>query len=147
MAFDPIGTFTRARFASPKIISSHTAKICWQGPPNPQPATWVPISPYEQSALLALQLNTLANKYDFYSNVPLDDIFTINARAFLTAYNTAPHWTNGNKTIRKSAFISLQKQIGVKMVDILVCEKNGKIAGGIEIDGSHHSKQPNKLGI
>jgi len=141
MAFDPMGTCTKRRYINPTIISANTVKIVWQGPPNSIPSQWTAASEYEISALLALQSSSLSKIYDFYCNVPLSAIFAVNLRDFIQSYKSNPHWTGGCNRIRRMALTALRKQIGNKAVDILVCDKSGKVVGGIETDGPHHSKQ------
>jgi very-short-patch-repair endonuclease len=109
------------------------------------PNSWTPVGIYETAAIQMLFNCSLASKYIFLSNVPLQDIFAVNRRIFIQTYRRKPHWPvhQSMQALRRSAYIALQGQIGKKMVDILVCDKQtGRIVGGIEIDGSHHRNQP-----
>lgn len=144
MAFDGDGTITFRRYLAPRTLSSSLAKLKWTGPPQPIPSSWIanPNSPFEAQALQALSKSQYAVLYDFYANVPLSEICSIKVRGFLSHYRSNPHWTGGKKSIRLGALNSLRRQIGKKQVDILVCRKNGAIVAGVEIDGPHHSTEP-----
>lgn len=142
MAFDPLGTLTRGRFYGPGIITSKMFKVHWTGPPTPVPSTWVPHmnSNQEAQVLRLLKLSSLVTKYVFFSNVPLTELFSSDARVFLQAYRAIKHHTGIDpRTLRRSAFRALNSHIGLKAVDILVCDrKTHKLVAGLEIDGSHH---------
>lgn len=142
MAFDPLGTLTRGRFYGTGIITSKMFKVHWAGPPTPVPATWVPHvnSSQEARVLRLLKQSSLATQYVFFSNVPLTELFSSDARAFLQAYRAIKHHTGIEpRTLRRSAFRALNSHIGLKAVDILVCDrKTHRLVAGLEIDGSHH---------
>lgn len=142
MVFDPLGTLTRGRFYGAGIITSKMFKVHWTGPPTPVPSTWVPHvnSSQEAQVLRLLKNSSLATRYAFFSNVPLTELFSSDARAFLQVYRTIKNYTGLDpRTLRRSAFRALNSHIGLKAVDILVCDrKTHTLVAGLEIDGSHH---------
>lgn len=143
MAFDGDGTITKNYFASGSVLANKLTTIIWSTPVA-APVSWAPLSRAERAMLDMLNNSSLSQQYLFYSNVPLYNIFAIDARRFIRTYKKKRHWTSRKyaKSIRRSAYIKLNQQIGRKAVDILVCSRaSGAIVGGIEVDGKHHSKE------
>lgn len=148
-AFDPTGSLMEKRFLKGDYLNDSTVDLIWKIP-ELVPATWMPNknSPYEKQAVSTIE-NKLNDKFIVFSNVPLSYIFRVNEAetkkivSSLIQKYMLKHSTEEKLISRCTA--AMKTCIGNKSVDILMCHKvDGKIYGGIEIDGVHHFNDRNQ---